>query len=159
GIRYYTHGYSLTTHDFVYGEDPTSIFKNYKELVVLASISNDSIILSKYGIAADADMTVVIPIKSYWEIFGEGYESNSGDLISLSEFGDDRPNGRGPEVFQITRRDDQDIETINQLMGHYAWVMDCKRFRYSFEEGAEIEQRMDQVYDSEKDGLLEGFNQ
>ena len=85
--EYYIYGYQISAHNSVYGEHTTAPFENPGTIIVLAEMSNDSMLLSKFGIQTDADLTVVIPIKSFKEIFGINAEPKSGDLIKLSELG------------------------------------------------------------------------
>jgi hypothetical protein len=154
---YYTHGYTLTSHNFLYGEDPTSIFLSSGPVVMLTDITNDAIMLSKFGIMADCDMTAVIHISSYYEIFGTGKEPKAGDLIELKEYGGagDRPGGRGAPIYEITERDDQNLQfNANHLMGHYIWVIKCKRWEYSSEPGVLAEPENLQINDSEEYGRM-----
>lgn len=156
---YYTHGYSLTSHNFLYGEDPTSTFLSSGPVVMLTDITNDAIMLSKFGIMADCDMTAVIHISSYYEAFGQGREPKSGDLIELKEYGGfgDRPGGRGAPIYEITERDDQNLQfNANHLMGHYIWVIKCKRWEYSSEPGVLAEPINIQINDSEEYGRIHG---
>ena len=156
---YYTHGYTLTSHNFLYGEDPTSVFLSSGPVVMLTDITNDAIMLSKFGIMADCDMTAVIHISSYYDAFGAGNEPKAGDLIELAEYGGagDRPGGRGAPIYEITERDDQNLQfNANHLMGHYIWVIKCKRWEYSSEPGVLAEPLNMQINDSEEYGRMEG---
>lgn len=159
---YYTNGYSLTSHNFLYGEDPTSVFLSSGPVVMLTDITNDAIMLSKFGIMADCDMTAVIHISSYYDSFGFGMEPKAGDLIELKEYGGfgDRPGGRGAPIYEITERDDQNFQfNANKLMGHYIWVIKCKRWEYSSEPGVLAEPLNTQINDSEEYGRMgEGEN-
>jgi hypothetical protein len=154
---YYTHGYAITSHNFLYGEDPTSIFISAGPVVMLTDITNDAIMLSKFGIMADCDMTAVIHISSYYETFGLKSEPKAGDLIELKEYGGfgDRPGGRGAPIYEITERDDQNLQfNANHLMGHYIWVIKCKRWEYSSEPGVLAEPLNTQINDSEMYGRM-----
>jgi hypothetical protein len=118
-VTYYTHGYTLSTHYYLYGEDTTSTFISAGPMVMLTDITNDAIMLSKFGIMADCDMTCIIHIDSFKEIFGTYREPKTGDLIEMAEYGGfgDRPGGRGAPVYEITERDDQNLQfNANQLM-------------------------------------------
>lgn len=137
---YYTHGYSLTSHNFLYGEDPTSKFSKKEEVIMLTDITNDALMLSKFGIMADCDMTAVIHISSFYEKFGCGWEPKAGDLIQLTEYGADRPGGRSAPIYEITERDDEYLPMTNPLIGHYVWYIKCKRFEYSYEAGLQFGQ-------------------
>ena len=68
----------------------------------------------------------------YFE-FGPIVEPKAGDVFELSEYGDDRPNNRQAKFFEITEKLDQDISQINNLQGHYVFLLKAKRLDYSFE--------------------------
>ena len=65
--------------------------------------------------------------------FGPIVEPKAGDVFELSEYGDDRPNKRQAKFFEITEKLDQDISQINNLQGHYVFLLKAKRLDYSFE--------------------------
>lgn len=134
-ITYFTHGYTLTSHNFLYGEDTTSGYGKAENIIMLTDITNDALMLSKFGITADCDMTAVVHISSVYERFGCGFEPKAGDLIQLTEYGADRPGGRSAPVYEITERDDEYLSMTNPLIGHYVWYIKCKRFEYSYEPG------------------------
>jgi hypothetical protein len=60
-------------------------------------------------------------------------EPKAGDVFELTEYGDDRPNNRQSKFFEITEKLDQDISQINNLQGHYVFLLKAKRLDYSFE--------------------------
>jgi hypothetical protein len=158
-VTYYTHGYTLSTHYYLYGEDTTAAFVSAGPMVMFTDITNDAIMLSKFGIMADCDMTCVLHISSFQEFFGQYREPKAGDLIELKEYGGfgDRPGGRGAPVYEITERDDQNLQfNANSLMGHYIWVIKCKRWEYSSEPGAPKEPLNIQFNDSGEYGREEG---
>lgn len=158
-VTYYTHGYTLSTHFYLYGEDTTAAFVSAGPMVMFTDITNDAIMLSKFGIMADCDMTCVMHISSFQETFGQYREPKAGDLIELKEYGGfgDRPGGRGAPVYEITERDDQNLQfNANALMGHYIWVMKCKRWEYSSEPGAPKEPLNVQFNDDEEYGREAG---
>jgi hypothetical protein len=145
----------LSAHNPLYGEDPTSVFVSGGPLIMVTDITNDAIMLSKFGIMADCDMTCMIHISSFYETFGFDREPKAGDLIELKEYGGygDRPGGRGAPVYEITERDDQALnQSGNALMGHYIWVMKCKRWEYSYEPGTKAEPLNVQISDGEDSG-------
>lgn len=153
---YYTHGYNLQTHNFVYGEDPTSKFIKTENVIMLTDITNDSLMLSKFGIMADCDMTAVIHISGFYEKFGPGKEPKAGDLIQLTEYGADRPGGRSAPIYEITERDDEYLQMTNSLIGHYVWYIKCKRFEYSYEPGVPNAPNNKQISDNGNYGRLPG---
>jgi len=65
--------------------------------------------------------------------FGPIVEPKAGDVFELTEYGDDRPNDRQAKFFEITEKLDQDISQINNLQGHYVFLLKAKRLDYSFE--------------------------
>lgn len=85
---------------------------------------------------------------------GQSIEPKSGDLIQVSPLGCDRPNGRGAKIFEITERTDQDISSLNPLLGHYVYRLRAKRYEYSFEPGAPLEPQNQQVYENSFSGKL-----
>ena len=206
-VSYFIHTYQLSAHDFIYGEMPTAPFATPITMLALAQLNNDSLLLSKFGIQCDADLTVVIPIKDFAETMGNGYAApKAGDLIRLDELGWDRPGGggypnsypvtqlsgvssvdyckmddpeanstlangyisgggynpfdswlRGPNVFEITERRDENIPGLtNPLMSHIVWYIKLKRFDYSYEPNAPREQGSNQVTDNTRYGKLSG---
>lgn len=102
---YYVNSMSLSGMDLIYGEQPTHVFTPSAEMVILSDLNNDSaLLLSKFGIQCDADLTCVIHISGFRETFGKytdgavspyyigaWREPNAGDIIRLSEYGWDRP--------------------------------------------------------------------
>lgn len=156
-ITYYTNGYGLSSHNFLYGEDPTSTFVSAGPVVMITDITNDAIMLSKFGIMADCDMTCVVHISSFYETFGNNREPKAGDLIEMKEYGGagDRPGGRGAPTYEITERDDQNLQfNANALMGHYIWVIKCKRWEYSSEPGTHAEPLNTQIQDDQAYGRM-----
>lgn len=151
---YYTNGYALSSHNFLYGEDPTSKYVKVEDVILLTDITNDSLMLSKFGIMADCDMTAVVHISSFYEKFGNGMEPRAGDLIQLTEYGADRPGGRSAPIYEITERDDEYLQNTNPLIGHYVWYIKCKRFEYSYEPGVPIAPQNIQANDSGEYGRL-----
>jgi hypothetical protein len=127
-------------------------------MIMLTNITNDSIMLSKFGIMADCDMTAVVHISSFSESLGPGREPKAGDLIEMHEFGGfgDRPGFRGAPIYEITERDDQHLELTNTLMGHYVWYIKCKRWEYSYEPGMHSEPNNIQINDGGDYGRMAG---
>jgi hypothetical protein len=155
-VTYFTHGYALSSHNFLYGEDPTSRFGKIEDVIMLTDITNDSLMLSKFGIMADCDMTAVVHISSFYEKVGCGFEPKAGDLIQLTEYGADRPGGRSAPIYEITERDDEYLPMTNPLIGHYVWYIKCKRYEYSFEPGIETGPNNKQLSDGGDYGRLAG---
>lgn len=149
-VSYQRDRYRLSSHDSIYGEDTTRDFEDEESLVMYVIYNSDSIILNQFGIESDADITAFIHISSFFDKYGTDSEPHMGDLIRMTEYGSTgRPNGREEAVFEITRRDDEDLQQINPLMGHYVWLIRGKRYDYSYEDNVDPESLMNQVHDSE----------
>lgn len=135
-VIFYSNLLSLSTANLLYGEEPDAGFSEGKNLIVQLNLTNDSYILSKFGILADSDMTGVIHPKHFTTLFGLSSEPKAGDLMKMQEFGIDRLNypKRGPTVYELTEVVDE--FQLNALGGHYVWFFKAKRYDYSFENGS-----------------------
>jgi hypothetical protein len=163
-VNYYVNQYTLSGHDFFYGEQPLAGFLPPIPMVMCLTLNNDSIILSRFGIQGDADITAVISIQTFTNTLSSSplsavtsryiYEPKAGDLIELSEYGTTRPNGRSGQIFEITERVDQKGGDRNQLLGHYIWTVKGKRYDYTYEPQAPREALSEQVYDNKFDGFV-----
>lgn len=155
-VDYFVNLFSLSAQDGFYGEDPMAGFATPRNVIVGVAVNNDSTLLSRFGIQATSDFTALIHISGYQTVFGIGAEPKADDVVRLTEFGNDRPGGRSGAMYQITSRDDEELSQINQLMGHYVWLVHGKRFDYSSEPNIPRETVMDQVYDNAFAGMLSG---
>jgi len=135
-VDYYFNNATISEMNPIYGEQPNTTFKEPKPMIVLLNLNNDSYLLSKFGIVADSDMNGVIHPDHFTKNFGLSSEPKSGDLIKLSEFGNDRLNfpKRGPTVYEITEIIDE--FQLNAIAGHYVWFFKAKRNDYSHETGS-----------------------
>lgn len=162
-INYYINKYSLSAHDYFYGESPLQGFASPVSMIFCITLNSDSIILSKFGLQGGADLTAIVAIDTFTgSLTGSSlsaigniyeYEPKAGDLIELYEYGQTRPNGRSGQIYEITERVDQKGGANNQMLGHYIWMIQGKRYDYSYEMDAPREARMDQVYDNKSDGF------
>lgn len=138
-VDYYTNSTTLDTMDPLYGEEPAQVFQEPKKLIFTITLNENSVVLQKFGLIADDELTGFIPIESYTLAMSSSDNPNpepkAGDVIELTEFGNSRPGDRGPKKFEITERLDQDVEQLNPLLGHYVWLIKAKRFDYSYEQG------------------------
>lgn len=207
-ISYFRHGYALSAHDSIYGENPTAPFEMPMQMIAIAELNNDALLLSKFGVQSESDLKVLIPIKEFAIAYKQPlYYPRAGDLIRLDELGFDRPGGggypnsypstqlsgmssmdmceyiqygddlkstengylsgngynpwdswlRGPNVFEITEATDERLpQGLNPLLTHSVWLLNCKRFDYSYEPNAPREHGANQVYDNTFAGKLSG---
>lgn len=133
---HYSNLTSISGSNSLYGEDIDAGFGNGKDLIVLLNLTNDSYVLSKFGIIADSDLTGVIHPRHFTRIYGLSAEPRAGDLLKLQEFGQDRlwSHNKGPTVYELTEVVDE--FQLNALGGHYVWFFKAKRYDYSYEPGS-----------------------
>ena len=163
---YYTNSYSLSSsaHENLYGEDPTSTYEGPYQITFCLNLNENAVVMQKFGLVAEDEITGYIAIDSFYHSLSTennlNPEPKSGDVLNLVEYGMyDRPGGRGGKWFEITERLEQDVSQINPLLGHYVWLIKCKRFEFSFEPGLSGEKVSAQVYDDAFSGLLSGYTQ
>jgi len=157
-VGYIVNNTTLSGADMLYGEHPTQAFSPPQDIVIAINLNENALMLSKFGLVSDDELTAFIHISSFYATFGPNAEPKSGDLFQLVEYGNDRPGGRNGNIYEITQRLDQDIAQINPLMGHYVWLIKAKRFEYSFEPGVAPEAQNDQVFDDTKNVGVSGAN-
>jgi len=171
-VSYFVNTFNTLSADNIYGEQPTKIFADPRDIVIAATLNDNAITLSQYGFQSDDDVTAYIHISSFettfndltsvWETQYNVIEPKAGDVFQLSEFGNDRPNNRQAKYFEITEKLDQDIATMNQLGGHYVFLVKAKRLDYSFEPNIPFNNITSsisgnsQVYESSFAGRLDG---
>lgn len=159
-IDYYSNGTTIDGSDSLYGEQPAQQFLDPQKMIFAISLNENSVVLQKFGLISDDELTGFIPIESYTKsmssVDNPYPEPKSGDVIELSEFGSSRPGNRGAKKFEITDRLDQDVEQVNPLLGHYVWLIKAKRFDYSYEQGIEAEPGLEQPTDDTYHGGLSG---
>ena len=146
-VLYYVHNYTTLSGDNLYGEHPTQQFSVPEEIVIGVNLNENALMLSKYGLVSDDELTAYISISTFHSVFGLSAEPKSGDVFNMVEYGSTRPGGRGGNNYEITQRLDQDIAQINPLAGHYVWMIKAKRFEYSFEPGIPDEKLNKQVFE------------
>lgn len=142
-VNYFVNTFNTLSADNIYGEQPTKAFADSREIVIAATLNDNAITLSQFGFQSDDDVTAYIHISSFetafddltsvWDTQHDNIEPKAGDVFQLSEFGNDRPGDRQAKYFEITEKLDQDIASMNQLGGHYVFLIKAKRLDYSFE--------------------------
>jgi len=156
--NYFVNTFSLLSADNLYGEQSTQTFAPALPFVIALNLNENALMLSKYGLLSEDEVTAFIHISSFYATFG-GIEPKSGDVFQLTEYGNDRPNGRTGKFFEITERLDEDVAQINQLAGHYVWLIKAKRFEWSFEPGLSgAETVNNQVFDDTQNPTASGAN-
>lgn len=162
-INYYVNTFNLSTADVLYGQDALSKFNGPHSLQLYIELTENAISLSRFGYASDDNLTGYVHITTFTETlsprvnyasFNQSIEPKSGDLIELTALGCDRPNGRGSKFFEITERCDQDVASLNPMLGHYVYRLRAKRFEYSFEPTLTGEAVNDQIFENSFSGIV-----
>lgn len=151
---YYRSTVNLLSADNIYGEQPTARYENPQPMIMLVKLSENALILSKFGYMSDENCTAYIHISSFYAVYPPDSEPKSGDIFKLVEYGNDRPGERDGRLYEITERLDQDNDEINPLAGHYVWRLKAKRFDYSFEPNITPERGSAQVHDDNRYGTI-----
>lgn len=146
-VSYYVNTFNTLSADIIYGEQPTQTFAPPLPIILAINLNENALMLSKYGLISEDEVTAFVPYNSFTATFGSGAEPKSGDVFQMTEYGSDRIDGRDGNFYEITERLDQDIAQINPLAGHYVWLLKAKRFEWSFEPGLSGEAVNQQVYD------------
>jgi hypothetical protein len=155
-VLYYVNTLNTLSADMLYGEQPTQQFAPPLPLVMAINLNENALMLSKYGLLSEDEVTAFVPYVSFYARFGQGSEPKSGDVFQMSEYGSDRPNGRDGRFYEITERLDQDIAQINPLAGHYVWLVKAKRFEWSFEPGLSGSAVNNQIFDDTRNAAASG---
>ena len=168
-VEYFVNTFTLTGANLLYGEEPTASFLNGIEMQMYVELSQDALALSQFGFDPGDDFTGFLHIETFAstvsavlsarEFFSlhnslSTIEPRAGDLVELVSLGCDRPGGRGPKIYEITERVDEDISAINPIMGHYVYRVRAKRYDYSYKPNSPKEQQNEQVYDDSFTGVL-----
>lgn len=153
---YFANNTSTLSGDMLYGEEPAQKYSAPRIVTLGINLNENALLLSKYGLLAEDEVSGFVHIQAFYSIFGAGAEPKADDVFQLYEYGNDRPGGRNGRMYTITERLDQDIALINPLAGHYVWMIKAKRFEFSFEQGLSGEAVNAQVFDDKKDNVAGG---
>lgn len=140
-IEYWVNAYDMTAHDFLYGEDTVSGFHPKRVLKGYVEITNESRLLSKFGITTDNDAVLLITISEFKRVWGEVTMPKIGDVWRVMDEACDRPEEQTPRVFQISDKIDT-LNPVDFLGGHYVWKLTSKRFDFSYEKNAPEEKEL-----------------
>ena len=163
-VDYYINTFNLSAADLLYGEDTTKKFQGpLPGLQMYIELSDQSATLTQFGFDPGEEFTAYVHIQTFtdtasayfdYSSVGQSIEPKSGDVIDLTVLGCDRPNGRGSVKYEITERMDQDLGSLNPLLGHYIYRLRGKRLDFSFENGLSAEKVNEQIYDNSFNGTL-----
>lgn len=160
-VNYYVNTYNVSATDNFYGEDPTRVYSDPQRIRMYVQVSDNAITLRKFGFVSEEEFTGYVHIDTFttlfsslsYNTFGQRVEPKSGDVIELVDYYC-RPGERGPRMYEITERVDEDIPNLNPLYGSYVYRLKGKRFEYSFEPGLSGESGNNQVFDNTFSGVV-----
>jgi hypothetical protein len=154
-ILYFRNLYNLENGDNTYGEMPLNQYEVPKIMIMLFTLTENALVLSKFGYQSDDQVTAYLHISSFYAHYSPNLEPKAGDVFKLVEYGSDRPGERDGKMYEITERCDEDNSQINPLGGHYVWLLKAKRLEFSYENVPQ-ERGNTQVYDDTFYGDLSG---
>lgn len=158
-ISYQPVKYSLNTHNFLYGQDPTSGYNFARKMKAIIDFTSYTTFLSKFGMMSDVEIVIYIAISEFERAWGPSSGITyplAGDIFYIDDSACDRPLGQSPMVFEVTEKDDK-IKPVDYMGGHYVWKLQAKRFDYSYEPNATEEKYLDDgPGDTKEFGRLEG---
>ena len=149
--------YNFNTHNFLYGEDPTSGFRYARKVKAIVDLTTYTTFITQYGMMSDADITIYISIRKFKEAWGN-IVPLAGDLFIIDDSACDRPLRQSPMVFQVTDKQDH-VNPVDYMGGHYVWKITAKRFDYSHEPNAPEEKFLDSASDTKEYGLVDSETQ
>ena len=103
-VEYYTYNYSLTGHDYLYGEHPAAHYSEPHHINIMINLPNEAILLSKFGIESTTDFIGIVTVRDFQNSFGYMSEPKSQDVIRLVEAGwgtDELPAVTGNVIRQL----------------------------------------------------------
>lgn len=160
-VNYYVNTYNVSAADNMFGEDPIARYSEPRRIRMYVEVGANAISLMKFGFVSEEEFTGYLHIDTFTTLFsslsygsfGQRVEPKSGDVVELVDYAC-RPGNRGPRMYEITERVDEDISAINPLYGSYVYRLKGKRFEYSFEPGLSGESGNNQVFDNTFSGVL-----
>jgi len=103
-VEWYVYNYSLTGHDYLYGEETTASYSGPYNINILMNINNEALLLSKFGLETNSDFLGLVSVADFQDVFGRGAEPKSVDVIRLIEAGwseDELPPTSGDVLDQL----------------------------------------------------------
>lgn len=153
-INYWSTGYNFAEHDYLYGESPTSRFRGPRQLKAVIDFSSYTTFLTKFGMMSDSQIKIYLSIDDFAAIWGPNVVPLDGDVFFITDSACDRPLKQSQMVFEVTDKSDM-INPVDFLGGHYFWVLDGKRYDFSYELNTPVERFMDSASD-EGSGTCDG---
>jgi len=158
-ISYQPVKYNFNTHNFLYGEDPTSGYHYARKMKAIVDFKSYTTFLTKFGIMSDAELIIYIPIAAFESVWGPSKGvvfPLAGDIFTIDNSSCDRPLGQTPMCWEVLEKEDK-INPTDFMGRHFYWRLTCKRLDYSYEPGVTPERFLDEsTGDSGEFGRLAG---
>jgi len=132
----------------IVSEDSFTGYLHIDTFVETMSVRGQNLVSEEGEFLTSEDGSYITNNVNVFDLFNQRIEPKAGDLVVVTPLGCDRPWGRSAKVFEISERMDQDVSSINPLMGHYVWRLKAKRYEHSFEPNAPREDGDEQVFDN-----------
>ena len=162
-VNYFINTFNLSAADLLYGEDSVKQYQGpLSGVQMYVELNDDAVNLTKFGFDPGDEFTAYVHISTFhsaasaffdYSTVGQSVEPKAGDVIDLAVLGCDRPNGRGSVQYEITERMDQDLSTLNPILGHYIYRLRGKRLDFTFQNGLSSEKANEQVFDNSFSGI------
>lgn len=162
-IGYYVNSFNLSAMNITYGEHTLMDWYGPVTIKSYIELEEPSPVYTLGGFDSADTITAYFHIKSFTAAFsalsvypanGQPVEPKAQDKMIIWPLGCDRPNGRGAKIFEVTEVLDQDVSTLNPLMGHYIWRLRGVRSEFDSTTNLPRENVNDQAYDNTFSGKL-----
>lgn len=167
-VGYYPYKFDMNRANKLFGEDPLAGYDEPFMIKVYFDIKDMAKQISPYGgFYADDEMTLYVHIKTFkqltknievYDTLNLEREPHPKDLIEIVNYGCDRPNGRGANLFEVTNKEDQLFsDKLNPYFNHYVWRVKAKRYIFSNESGIDPNGELvnEQVFDNAEAGTID----
>jgi len=84
-VSYYRNTTTVLSADNVYGEQPLARFENPKQFIMAINLTENALVLSKFGFQSDDQVTAYVHISSFYAVYPRDIEPKSGDVFKLVE--------------------------------------------------------------------------
>ena len=154
-IYYKKTGYSYDSHDFLFGEDPTSPFPDTKIFKGFLEVIDNTHFFSPLGFENKKTIVLTVSINDYQNAWGEGTYPTTGDIFYVKNMACGDLEKESEEVYKVTDKNLNEKD-IDVLFGGYCWKINAIRLDYSYEPNSFVEKGNTQPNDDSFMGILSG---
>lgn len=141
-VNYYVNNFDSESMNAIYGEQSTMYWLGPITIKAYVKLEEQSPIYGMAGFDSPDTVTLYIHIDQFTSNFenlsvftsgAQPVEPKAQDKVIITALGCDRPNDRGPKIFEITEVLDQNTsDGLNPIMGHYVWRLRGVRSEHDF---------------------------